>query len=97
MSQLKMDRMAAEARADRLVDLLEENGIDVPEEEEIEGHEFSEEEDEDALAQPLTTLRTSSLLTGKLPEETVPRFNDNAEGFALRDEDPAYGSHEAQG
>ena len=50
------------------------------------------------LAEPLTTLRTSALLRGQLPDATVPQQDDifSAVGHDEMVDEPAFGTHEKQ-
>lgn len=93
---LKIDKQNAEARADRLLALLIEHDIEIPDddEEEQEDREEAAEEGDDTLAEPLTTMRTTNLLTGKLPGEAVLQFTDDAEGIDSKILEPAFGTHE---
>ena len=57
-----------------------------------------DEEEDDELAAPLTTLRTTNLLRGKLTADTVPTADDIESGLGddARVEEPAFGTFEKQ-
>jgi hypothetical protein len=100
VTRLTLERKVVEARVGLLEGTLEANGIPVPEEDD-EANELLDADDEDEdehYAEPRTTLRTSALLRGQLPDATVPIQDDPNRTLGLDElvEEPAWGTHEKQ-
>ena len=100
VTRITLERQAAEARVGLLEEMLEANGIPVPDpdDEADERLDAAADDEDEELAEPLTTLRTSALLRGQLPDATVPQQDDifSAVGHDEMVDEPAFGTHEKQ-
>jgi hypothetical protein len=99
VTRLTLEHKVVEARVGLLEETLEANGIPVPEEHDEANDLDADDDDEDGnYAEPLTTLRTSALLRGQLPDATVPIQDDPNRALGLDElvEEPAWGTHEKQ-
>ena len=98
VTRLTLERKVVEARVGLLEETLEANGIPVPEEDEANDLDADDDDEDENYAEPLTTLRTSALLRGQLPDATVPIQDDPNRALGLDElvEEPAWGTHEKQ-
>jgi len=97
LTRVTLERQQAEAKVEKYSELLEQHSIPMPEDDEVDAL-VSDEEEDDELAAPLTTLRTTNLLRGKLTADTVPTADDIESGLGddARVEEPAFGTFEKQ-
>ena len=98
VTRLTLEHKVVEARVGLLEETLEANGIPVPEEDEANDLDADDDDEDENYAEPLTTLRTSALLRGQLPDATVPIQDDPNRALGLDElvEEPAWGTHEKQ-
>lgn len=95
VTKLRSEREKLDKAKRTYYEMLVDLNVDVAEEEEHSDAEEEEEEEEldmDAEVDPLTTLRTMSLLKGQLPEVGVPQEDTEAVGVDELAEIPPYGS-----
>ena len=85
------------AQVDKYAELLEAHDIAVPEDDDAPERAASEDDgDDESVAEPLTSLRTTALLKGQLPADTVPADDTSRIGHEVYEDEPAFGTHERQ-